>query len=305
MTRKRAFLLGLSLVLLAILWHRTGWRALWTATRELDVGLASLALLLFVPQTWLSGARWGWIVGASQPLTTWQATQQVLASSTLNVLLLSKMGDVAKGAMLARTGLATGLALGVFEKALDTAALAAWMLLATCAAPPDEALGWLLVACGGGGLIVFLLGLARPVATRLVRLAAATRTGWRGRAVRAAGHYGQAVVALRARPGRFALVLASALLLWALHLLQFVLVLAATGRAAPLALTVSRVPMAIFVGLLPVTFAGVGTRDAALVHLLGPTIGAPSAALLGALATLRYVVPALAGVPFVARMRRS
>ena len=60
--------------------------------------------------------------------------------------------------------------------------------------------------------------------------------------------------------------------------------------------------MAIFVGLLPFTFAGVGTRDAAMLYLLGPLVGKGPALALGVFATLRYVVVALAGVPFVLRL---
>ena len=50
------------------------------------------------------------------------------------------------------------------------------------------------------------------------------------------------------------------------------------------------------------TFAGVGTRDAALVYFLAPSIGDGPALALGVFATLRYVVMAIAGLPFVARL---
>jgi hypothetical protein len=57
--------------------------------------------------------------------------------------------------------------------------------------------------------------------------------------------------------------------------------------------------IAILAGLLPFTFAGVGTRDAALVVLFAPYLDAGGAALLGLCATLRYLIPAIAGLPFV------
>jgi uncharacterized membrane protein YbhN (UPF0104 family) len=58
-------------------------------------------------------------------------------------------------------------------------------------------------------------------------------------------------------------------------------------------------PLAILAGLLPLTFAGVGTRDAALVFFYAPYMSAPAAAALGLLCTLRYVLPALIGLPFL------
>jgi hypothetical protein len=61
--------------------------------------------------------------------------------------------------------------------------------------------------------------------------------------------------------------------------------------------------MAILVGLVPVTLAGIGTRDAALVYFLGGAVGPGPALALGLFATLRYLVPALAGLPFLGALR--
>ena len=104
------------------------------------------------------------------------------------------------------------------------------------------------------------------------------------------------VAALRATPGRLAAVLGVSFVLWGVHLLQFQLAAWAAGASASPVLLASRIPMAIFVGLLPVSFAGIGTRDAALVYLLAPEVGAPVALALGAFATLRYLVPAGLGL---------
>ena len=97
---------------------------------------------MFIPQTWISAVRWCWLVRAYQPLGTWRATELVLASSSLNVVLPSKMGDVLKGAFLMKDrpggDLTTGVSLGLFEKVTDTAALAVVMLLASIFDPPDR-----------------------------------------------------------------------------------------------------------------------------------------------------------------------
>mgnify|MGYP005847060875 CR=1 FL=1 len=57
--------------------------------------------------------------------------------------------------------------------------------------------------------------------------------------------------------------------------------------------------MALLAGLLPSAFAGIGTRDAALVLLFGPYMTAADAAALGVLCTLTYFLPALGGLPFI------
>jgi uncharacterized protein (TIRG00374 family) len=254
----------------------------------------------------LSGWRWSWIVGAYQPLGGWRATELVLASSALNIVLPSKMGDVVKGIFLRRDlpggDATTGVTLGLFEKALDTASLAVLMLLAAVFVPPTEPLGWFMVACGAGGTVVFLALLTKPVASWIARAATFERGGLAGKLIRKAGQAAGVILYLRTRPRRMAVMLLSAVLLWALHMAQFSFALWAAGGTTGTAMLWSRVPMAIFVGLLPFTFAGVGTRDAAMLYLLGPVTGNGVALALGFFATLRYVLVAVAGLPFVARL---
>jgi glycosyltransferase 2 family protein len=60
------------------------------------------------------------------------------------------------------------------------------------------------------------------------------------------------------------------------------------------------VPLAIFIGLVPVSIAGFGTRDAALVTLL-PNLPASLVLAVSLYINLRYILPAVAGIPFLAR----
>jgi uncharacterized protein (TIRG00374 family) len=305
----RAVRVAAAVAILVVLWTKVGWADLGAALARLDAGWLAAALLLFVPQTWLSGARWAALVSAFQPLSVARGTAHVLAASAMNVVLPSKMGDVAKGAFLRRDrpggDLSTGLALAAFEKGLDTASLAAWMLAACALAPPSDALGMGLAVAGAAGLLGFLLLFVRPVASALAARAKTRRRGLLGKALRLLGAAGEAVLALRGRPGRLAAVALASLLLWGLHLLQFSLAHRAAAGTAPEALLWRSVPMAIFVGLLPVTFAGIGTRDAAMAWFLAGPAGDGAALALGAFATLRYLVPAVAGVPVLARLRRE
>jgi uncharacterized membrane protein YbhN (UPF0104 family) len=292
-----------------VLWARVGFRDLAETASRLDPGFFLAALALFVPQTLLSGWRWSLLVSARQPMGIGRATALVLAASSMNVVLPSKLGDVAKGAFLRADlpggDVGSGLALGVFEKVLDTAALAAWMLAACVLSPPTEALGWTIAAAGTAGVLGFVSLLGRGVATRAARLVTTTRGGPARPLVRLAGRVGEAVLDLRARPRRLLAAVAIALVLWGLHFLQFSLVHRAAGGAAPEAALWRAVPMAIFLGLVPVTFAGIGTRDAALVYFLAAPAGEGVALALGAFSTLRYLLPGLAGLPFLAALRRA
>jgi uncharacterized protein (TIRG00374 family) len=261
---------------------------------------------MFVPQILLSGARWSWLVRTYQPLGFWRATEFVLAGNALNIVLPSKLGDVAKGAFL-RSELpggnaATGLTLGLLEKGFDTAGLAVCMLAAVSIAPPTDPLGWFLSITGAAGVVGFVALLSRPIAARLLAAADTSHTGFLGRLLRIVGRTSSVILHLRNRPGVLAKILAGTIFLWLLHLVQFSLVLRATGATAETAMLWSRVPMAILIGLLPVTFAGIGTRDAAMLYFLGPIIGTGAALALGIFATFRYIAVAAAGLPFIVRL---
>lgn len=75
----------------------------------------------------------------------------------------------------------------------------------------------------------------------------------------------------------------------------------ALRTSVPLIESLALSPLAILAGLIPLTFAGIGTRDAALVFLYAAFLSAPEAAALGLLCTARYFLPALAGLPFLNR----
>jgi hypothetical protein len=86
------------------------------------------------------------------------------------------------------------------------------------------------------------------------------------------------------------------LALWALHLTQIDLFLKAAGVFVPCQTMLARVPVAVFAGLLPVSFCGLGTRDAALVWLFADVADAPTMAAVGLLTALRYLAPGAVGI---------
>ena len=91
----------------------------------------------------------------------------------------------------------------------------------------------------------------------------------------------------------------TSIFIWFLHLLQIWFFILALKAWTPLLINLALAPLAILVGLLPLTFAGVGTRDAAILLFYQPYLSAPTAAALGLLFTLRYLLPAIGGLPFL------
>ena len=81
--------------------------------------------------------------------------------------------------------------------------------------------------------------------------------------------------------GRLLRVSVQSLSLWFVNLLQVWMFIRALGADVPLVESLGLTPLAILVGLLPVTFAGIGTRDIALVYFYRGYLDPPTAAALG------------------------
>jgi uncharacterized protein (TIRG00374 family) len=287
-----AALLGVAI--LVVLYSRIGWRELLGELGQADPVLFVVALAFFIPQVVLMTWRWQLIGRTARPLSFGQACQMVLAGSALNVILPSKLGDFAKGIMLGEKtehGIAGGIGLAALDKFMDLLGLATVLVLAGFLAPESATwvrLFWVATLAGLVGLAALL-----HLAPRIRRMPRRKALGALARGVNAA-------VEVRHKRAIWAGALALSVLLWVLHIGQiYVFYRAVAGaRPEPAASVFMHVSIAIFIGLLPVTMAGIGTRDFALVELklIEP---ATVAGLVGAFCTLRYVVMAVLGVPAI------
>jgi uncharacterized protein (TIRG00374 family) len=118
-----------------------------------------------------------------------------------------------------------------------------------------------------------------------------------GRALEAAPAVARLV---HADGGRRTRILAWSFGIWLLHLLQIACFFRAVGVEASLVTVLALMPVAIFAGLMPLTIAGIGVRDWAIVALFAGA-GNPREVLVaaGLLVSLRYVVPAAGGLPWI------
>ena len=82
------------------------------------------------------------------------------------------------------------------------------------------------------------------------------------------------------------------------NVVQTWLFVLALGITIPFVDHVALSTAAIFAGMIPVTFAGIGTRDAAIVMLYSTYADSATCAALGVLFTMRYIVLVAIGLPF-------
>ena len=271
---------------------------------DCDRAWMAASLAMVVPLTLFTAWRLQQLMPVRGQLGFGEANRLILVASVLNLVLPSKMGDIAKAWFLRdRSGMNGSLALSlvVFEKSCDMLSLLVWCVFGLAIYPEKNGVFWLMTAAVGailtfGSLLLgskkfaaFFFGFAArfapgKIATRLGKLAASWREMhdyfWAGKS-------------------RLFKVAGTSFFIWFLHLLQIWMFTLALRATVPFVRNLALSPLAILAGLLPVpTFGGAGTRDGALVALYAPYFAAPTALALGLLCTARYLLPALGGLPF-------
>jgi hypothetical protein len=311
---RRLISLLVSAAILAVIYAKVEPAAIAGAFRRSSPGWLAASLGMVVPLTLLTAHRLVRIVPPGRPLRFGESLSLTLAGSAMNMVLPSKMGDVAKGWFLTSRGHLRGgeaLALVVFEKGFDMLSLLLWCALGLFFVSARSPLFWPLAAAVALGTAAGILMLLSPGAS--ARLFALLRRVARGKlAARldaTAAGWRDVQESLLAAPGRLAYVGSLSIFLWFLHLLQIWMFIVALGGDVPFLASLGLAPLAILAGLLPLTFAGVGTRDAALIVLYQPWLAPAAGAALGVLCTMRYLLPGIAGLPVLGRylgeMRRE
>ncbi|PSB14365.1 lysylphosphatidylglycerol synthetase, partial [filamentous cyanobacterium CCP2] len=222
----------------------------------------------------------------------------------LNMVLPSKMGDIAKAYFMQDRGHLTGsmaLSLVVFEKTCDMLSLLLWCVFGLLLYPQKDWLFWVMTLSVTGGL---LLGLAILSFPKFARSVFALAQGIAPKKMKA--KLGKMSYAWQEMHDYFwrdqqnlLKIGFTSIFIWFLHLLQIWFFILALNAYAPFLANLALSPLAILAGLLPLTFAGVGTRDAALILFYQPYFDAATGAALGVLCTSRYFLPAIGGLPFL------
>lgn len=296
--------LVVSAAILALLYTFIDTRGLWAAAQATRPVWLVAGLLFVVPLTLLTAWRFTIIV-ADTDLGFLESNRLILAASTLNMILPSKLGDLAKAHVLSRRhGMKPSLsfAIVVLEKAVDMMSLLIWgvfgILVVGMHQPP---MLWLLLPVAGGAVAIALLISPWPILPKiLTTLGSFFPTRLRLALEAFSSSWQEMLTWFWSNSSRALGVLSLSLVIWGAHLFQFWLFCRALNGQVPLLENAAFATLSILVGLLPFTFAGVGTRDAAIIFFYAAYLSPQQAALLGILASFRYIIPAIAGAPFIA-----
>lgn len=248
--------------------------------------VAGFAITLAFPP--LSAARWRCVMeGMGCRIALRESMGLVLASWTLSIFTPSKGGDLAKAYFLrGRFPVSSVLGSVLAVRLVDTLVLLAFCLAGSLV------FGWRALSIASA--VVLGLGLAGAAGLLAIRLPVPARLRLK------VDRLLEAVRVLAKRPRLLLIVALLAAANWSASIAQTWLFYRALSVAVPVAQVVAALPAAIFVGLLPVTIAGMGTRDAALIRLMaGHALPAVSLSVGILYSLCGYWLPGLAGLPFL------
>jgi uncharacterized protein (TIRG00374 family) len=303
---KRLISIAVSISILIVLYARIDLQSLQAIFRNSNGIWLAFSLGMVVPITLFTAQRLQILVPLQVNLGLWEANKLILAASVLNMVLPSKMGDIAKAYFMRDRGHLSGslsLSIVVFEKACDMESLLLWCTFGLLVYPERNILFDIMTWAVIAGLILGILllgsrrfarivfGNARKISPKIIEQKLTNlQVSWNEMQDYILSDWQQLTkVAL------------ASIFIWFLHLLQIWFFILALRAWIPFWVNLALSPLAILAGLLPLTFAGVGTRDAALIAFYQPYFSAATGAALGILCTSRYFLPAVIGLPFLSQ----
>ncbi len=308
MNLKRFLSIVVSIAILLIIYSKIDFQALLEVFKNSDGFWMAVSLGMVIPITGFTSWRLQKLMPKATNMGFIEANRLILGASVLNMVLPSKMGDIAKAYFMKDRGHLNGslsLSLVVFEKACDLLSLLLWCVLGLILYPDKDLLFWVMTFGVISGWIVgslllgsrqfarffFRLGIKfspKKISHKLQKL----ETSW-----------GEMHDYFWQDKSQLFKVVFTSIFIWFLHLIQIWFFILALKASTPFLINLALSPLAILAGLLPLTFAGVGTRDAALILFYTPEyFGEATGAALGLLCTSRYFLPAVIGLPFLGQM---
>ncbi len=281
--------MAFTLIILGILFLSVDFYEAIETVREAEASYLLAATLLTLVFPVLCAVRWNVIVHQLEVhLGFWESFKIVMAAWPLGAITPAKSGDLVKALFLKNIlpySKTTGVILA--ERLMDVIALCCYALVFGLMYKFETAAsiaGLILV-----GVFLFFILAASPM-VQLVPIK------WRSLAVNLL----EATKMMVLKSSSFFLILCITFLNWFCTFLQSWLCYRAFHANVPFFYIVAALPIAIFIGLIPVTLSGMGTRDSAIIFLFQKYAAYEVNLAVGILYSIfGYWLLSLLGVPFM------
>lgn len=294
MNLKRFVSIVVSVAILFYIYAQIDFSKLVAVFQNCDLLMLLISLAMVIPITLITSWRLQQLV-PKRSLGFLEANRLILGASVLNMVLPSKMGDIAKSYFMAERSNISGilaLSISIFEKACDLLSLLLWCVLGLIIYPAKDSLFWIMTAGVAIGLILGILLLSSTKFADLffnLGIKVAPKS-IKSKLEKMQAAWGEMHDYFWHDKQQLCLITSTSIFIWFLHLLQIWLFILALKAIVPFIVSLALSPLSILAGLLPLTFAGIGTRDAALIYFYQDYFNEATGAALGLLCTSRYFI---------------
>ncbi len=304
---KRFVSLVISVAILLYIYAQINFSSLLEVLQNCDRVLMIVSLAMVIPITLFTAWRLQQLVPKGTKLGFIEANRLILGASVLNLVLPSKMGDIAKAYFMCDRHNLSGtlaLAISIFEKACDLLSLLLWCVFGLILYPAKDGLFWTMTAgiIGGLSLGLLLLGSSQFADLFFQVFTKITPKSINNKLKKMQNSWQEMHRYFWGDKQQLLVITITSIFIWFLHLLQIWLFIIALKAWTPFIVSLALSPLSILAGLLPLTFAGIGTRDAALIYFYQDYFNEATGAALGLMCTSRYFIPAIIGLPFLGQM---
>ena len=289
-TKKALLLLASTVVFIFIIFKSiVGFADFLDVVKNVKMSFLGLAVVVGFTGPVLSTLRWQMALSLNGARTRFAKIFSVIMAAWPLSLLPARAGDFVRSYPLRHEiNPAVSVSATIFEKIIDISAL---LLI--------SGFGFFYLELYGYGLFFFLLAIS------LIPLLFLAKTILRYLPEFVSKKLGALFVTFRfADLGSkfFGFALTASLINWLASMAELYLLFAAFGARVALADVMAYLPLAIFIGLLPITIAGIGTRDSAIVaFFLSQATPAQSLAAGVGYSFIGYFLFAIIGIPFFVR----
>lgn len=288
--RKTIFLGFTSLLALFIIFKTTvNIRSFSAIISQIDIRYFWLAFATIPPSLFLNAARWYYVLRASGFLIKFRRIFIITMSSFPFVVIPGRLGDLVRSYPLRHEApVSQTIATIILEKIIDVCTLLIY-----------SGIGLFMLRYYYGSAVALFAAIASIpglIILKKIKIISPTKNKLVQKI------YGAAEILDRVheRKNLLGMAVVCSMINMGFSLLAFYWLMIAVKASVPFAAILAFMPLGTFIGLIPLTLAGMGTRDAAMIHFFRP-YAMPSQSLSASLlyALQGYWIVAILCLPFL------
>ncbi len=264
-----------------------------------------LSIFMIFPPFYVMALRWKLMIKDFRNITAFESLKLIFVCQSINVVTPSKIGDYAKCLILRdkKFNLKIGIGAASFEKVLDLLALVIFSVI-----------GLMLMSASKESILFITILLAALLAVIFILLSIDFNKGLIDILIRIIPFKRLRTIIrdiliyfekVRCDMKNISTIIFLTFLGWLLHFIQAHIIFSVIGIDVPFIYSIGLLPLGILAGMIPITLAGLGTRDAVFINLFSGFADKSHLILFGLLFSLRYFIPAFIGLIWLNRSIRK